>query len=554
MKDKDTATDTEIVKKLYISFKKTQNKLAELENARKEPIAIIGMGCRFPGGSENPEAFWNMLINGRNGRSEIPRERWDIEKYYDPDPYEPGKMHTRWASFLSDSILSQFDVSFFGISPKESETLDPQQRLLLEVSWEAFENAGIAVDHLRDKQVGVYVGICSDDLKAALFGSDLNEVNQYTLTGISFSCASGRLSYFMNLNGPNFAVDTACSSSMVALDLACQGLRNNKADMALVAGVNLLMTPSAFVYFTKLGALSPDGRCKTFDASADGFARSEGCGAIVLKRLSDALSDGDNILALVRGTAVNHDGASSSLTAPNGLSQQQVIYQALDDADIRPEEVDYVEAHGTGTALGDSIEVSALDAVYGKSHDRENPLMVGSVKANIGHLEGAAGISGIIKVILSLNNGFIAPQINFHTPNPNIPWDDISIRIPKKATPWTRNDKPRLAGINSFGFSGTNAHVIIEEAPQKEQKKSVIERPSHILTLSAKDKDAFHDLATLYETYLRQTEESVENICHTANAGRSHFNWRLAVHGKTKQEIREKLASEPLLAKKQAGR
>ncbi|KPA18698.1 short-chain dehydrogenase [Candidatus Magnetomorum sp. HK-1] len=511
---------------------------------RNVPLAIVGIACRFPGDSDNPDAFWNTLINGKNGRSEIPRQRWDINNYYDPDPAVPGKTHTRWGNFLKDSSLSQFDADFFKISPKEMETLDPQQRLLLEVSWEAFENAGISFDYLNDKQVGVYVGICSDEFKGiVLYRSDLNKMNQYTGMGTMFSCAAGRLSYFLNLNGPNLAVDTACSSSMVALDIACKALRNNDTDIALLSGVNLLALPNLFVFFTKLGALSPDGKCKTFDALADGYSRGEGCGAVILKRLPDALADGDNILSLVRGTAVNHDGASTSFTAPNGDSQQKLIYKALNDANVKPEEVGFVEAHGTGTSLGDSIEVNVIGDVYGKCHDQENPLLLGSVKPNIGHLEGAAGMSSLIKVILALKNELIPPQIYFHTPNPNIPWDNKSLKVPKKTTPWTRSNKPRLVGINSFGFSGTNVHAILEEAPQKKHKQSIIERPSHILTFSAKNKDSLYNLATLYETYLIKTEESIENICYTANVGRNHFNYRFAFHGTTKENLVEKVSS-----------
>jgi acyl transferase domain-containing protein/short-subunit dehydrogenase/acyl carrier protein len=507
-------------------------------------IAVVGMSCRFPGGADSPDSFWNLLIINRNGRKEIPRTRWKINPYLNFLSNKSGETVTRWANFISDESFLDIDAGFFKISPKEVEEMDPQQRLLLETSWKAFENAGIAVSHLKDKQVGVYVGICTFDFQSSVFDQqNLNRINQYSGSGAMYSCSAGRLSYCMNLHGPSLAIDTACSSSLVAIDLACQAINNNKAEIALVAGVNLLLTPHLFYYFTKLGALSPDGICKTFDASANGYARGEGCGAVILKRLSDALSDGDNILAVIRGTAVNHDGASSSFTAPNGIAQQQVIRDALNNANVLPQEISYVEAHGTGTSLGDPIEVNATGEVYSNGHDKDNPLIIGSVKANIGHLEGAAGISSLIKTILCLNNEYIPKQISFNEPNPYISWNEFPIKIPTENIHWPRTSKPRLAGISSFGFSGTNAHIIIEEAPQLKINKSEVEQQSYTLMISAQTEKALYALTERYEKFLETTKEDIESICYTADAGRTHFDYCLSVHGKSKKDIKEKLSN-----------
>jgi acyl transferase domain-containing protein/short-subunit dehydrogenase len=509
----------------------------DLENQ----IAVVGMSCRFPGEADSPDLFWDLLINNRNGRKEIPPTRWNVDQYSDLFSGEPV---ARWANFISDESVFDFDAGFFKIPPKEIETLDPQQRLLLETSWHAFENAGIPVNHLKDKQVGVYVGICTFDFQSSVFDQqNFSLMNQYTGSGAMFSCAAGRLSYVMNLHGPSLAIDTACSSSLVAIDLACQAINNNKAEIALVAGVNLLLTPHLFVYFTKLGALSPDGMCKTFDASADGYARGEGCGAVVLKKLSHAISDGDNILAVIKGTAVNHDGASSSFTAPNGISQQQVIQDALNNANILPHEVSYVEAHGTGTALGDPIEVNASGEVYSIGRSKDNPLILGSVKANIGHLEGAAGISSLMKTILCLNNQYIPKQIHFNEPNPYISWNKFPIKIPTEKIHWPKTNTPRLAGISSFGFSGTNAHIIVEEAPSIKRTKSIVQHSDHVLTLSAPTEKALYDLAARYEAFLEISNEDIADICYSADTGRTSFNCCFSVYGKSKNDIKEHLSN-----------
>ena len=448
-----------LMQKALHELKEMRAKLQALETAKTEPIVIIGMGCRFPG-ADNPQAFWELLSNGIDAISEVPSDRWDINAYFDNNPETPGKINTRYGGFVKQ--LYEFDAGFFGISPREAVSLDPQQRLLMEVSWEALENAGIIPTNLQGSKTGVFVGISSNDYSQQLLTREVTEIDAYLATGNSHSTAAGRLSYTLGLTGPSIAVDTACSSSLVAVHLACQSLRNQECDTALVGGVNRLISPEFSINFSKARMLAADGRCKTFDAAADGFVRGEGCGIIILKRLSDAVADGNPILGLIRGSAVNQDGRSSGLTVPNGPSQQAVISQALENSNIKPSQIDYIEAHGTGTSLGDPIEINALGSVFGKYYSADNPLKIGSVKTNIGHLEAAAGIAGVIKLVLSLQQEQIPPHLHFQKPNPYIPWSELPIEVTTKTTPWLISDNSRFAGVSSFGFSGTNAHVIVE--------------------------------------------------------------------------------------------
>ncbi|RPJ17495.1 MAG: polyketide synthase, partial [Chloroflexi bacterium] len=398
-KTPDDPEDTTALKRALFALKDMRAKLDALEQAKIEPIAIIGMGCRFPGSANSPEAFWQLLHEGKDAIREVPPERWDIDAFYDPNPNTPGKMYVRKSGFIDQ--VDHFEPQFFGISPREATSMDPQQRLLLEVSWEALENAGINPGKLAGSQTGVFVGMSTNDYSGMQMKyGDLAQMDAYLGTGTSFSVAAGRLSYTMGLHGPTFALDTACSSSLVAVHLACQSLRAGQSKMALAGGVSLILAPEGTVSMSKSHALAPDGHSKTFDASADGYARGEGCGVLVLKRLSDALADGDNVLALIRGAAINHDGKSSGLTVPNGQAQQAVIQAALaDSGGIEPHQVQFVETHGTGTQLGDPIEVRALAAALGKGRSADQPLLLGSVKANIGHLEAAAGMAGLMKVI-----------------------------------------------------------------------------------------------------------------------------------------------------------
>ena len=450
---------TSSMKRAILAMEKMQSKIEKMERLKNEPIALIGMGCRFPGGANGPEEFWRILRYGEDVITEIPKERWDIDAYFDPDPDVPGKMYTRWGGFVDE--VDQFDPQFFGIAPREAESMDPQQRLLLEVSWEALENAGQAPNILAGSRTGVFVGICTGDYSQLRKQSgDYSDIDPYMGTGGAFSAAAGRLSYLLGFQGPNMAVDTACSSSLVAVHLACQSLRSGECDMALAGGVNLILMPDLTVVFSKARMMAPDGRCKTFDESANGYVRGEGCGVVVFKRLSEALKDADNILAVIQGSAVNHDGRSSAFTVPNGPAQQAVIRDALASARVKSREVSYVEAHGTGTSLGDPIELQALGAVLGEGRSEEERIIVGSVKTNIGHLEAAAGMAGLIKVVLSLQHEEIPPHLHLKKINPLISLDEIPIVVPTAPVLWPSGNGRRIAGVSSFGFSGTNAHVV----------------------------------------------------------------------------------------------
>ena len=413
------------------------------------------------------------MKDGRDAISEEPTDRWSRDRAHEYSP--------RFGGFLDG--VDRFDAPFFAITPREAESMDPQQRLLLEVAWEALENAGQAPDGLAGSQTGVFVGISSSDYSLAQFrDSALNTA--YTGTGNAHSIAASRLSYFLDLRGPSLAVDTACSSSLTAVDTACQSLRAGRCQLALAGGVNMILSPELTATFTQAGMLAPDGRCKTFDAAADGYVRGEGCGVVILKRLQDALRDEDNVLAVIRGTATNQGGRSNGLTAPNGLAQQAVIRQALADARVGPYQIGYVEAHGTGTPLGDPIEFSALKTVLLEtpaSVTPVDPCFIGSVKTNIGHLEAAAGIAGLIKVVLALQREAIPPHLHLETLNPKIDLGGSSLSIPGELKPWPHGSRQRFAGVSSFGFGGTNVHVILEEAPAPAPTRPVhdSERPWH---------------------------------------------------------------------------
>jgi acyl transferase domain-containing protein/acyl-CoA synthetase (AMP-forming)/AMP-acid ligase II/acyl carrier protein len=504
----------------YLGDKAPQQEILAQEQRKDHAIAIVGVGCRYPG-ADNPNAFWELLRNGIDAISEVPQKRWDANQFYDPKRATPGKMNTRWGGFLPQ--VDQFDAPFFGISPREAESLDPQQRLLLEVSWEALENARQAPDKLAGSNTGVFLGISNFD-----YAHLQSKLDAYTGTGNAFSIAANRISYFLDFHGPSLAIDTACSSSLVAVHQACQSLRQGECNLALAAGVNLILTPQLTITFSQAGMMASDGRCKTFDADADGYVRGEGCGVLVLKRLSDAERDGDNILAVIKGSAVNQDGRSNGLTAPNGQSQQAVIRQAMQNAGVSPHEIGYVEAHGTGTFLGDPIEINSLKTVLMQGRGVEDACVIGSVKTNIGHLEAAAGIAGLIKTVLSLQHEEIPQHLHLKQVNPHISLADTPLSIATTRVPWNRGNKRRLAGVSSFGFGGTNAHVIIEEAPAKIPNQDANLKPLHLLTLSAKNENALRDLALSYEKYLGENPDaSLADICFTANTGRSHFDHRL---------------------------
>jgi acyl transferase domain-containing protein/pimeloyl-ACP methyl ester carboxylesterase len=511
------------VKRALAAIAQLQAKLDAVTRAAHEPIAIIGMGCRFPGGANDPDSFWTLLREGTDAIREVPKDRWDIDALYDPDPEAPGKMYTRWSGFLEN--VDQFDPAFFGISAREAASMDPQQRLLLEVAWEALEHAACAPSRLAGSETGVFIGASSSDYAHYQF-ADLKEIDAWAGTGSSHSILANRLSYLLDLQGPSMAVDTACSSSLVAVHLACQSLRAGECRQALAGGVNLILTPEPAIIFCRARMMAADGRCKTFDARADGYVRGEGAGVVALKRLADAQADGDPILAVIRGIAINQDGRSNGLAAPNLTAQQSVIRKALANGRLDAGDVTYIEAHGTGTALGDPIEIEALATIYGTRGAAE--CLLGSVKTNIGHLEAAAGMAGLIKTVLILQHAEIPPHLHLQTLNPNISLKDTRFAIPTARTEWTG----RFAGVSSFGFGGTNAHVVLEAAPaldeKAEGKGSSPVRPWQLLTISAKTPAALRELTRRYDRLLSHTDRLPE-ICCTANTGRGHFSHRLAV-------------------------
>ncbi len=529
----------------FLLIETLEAKIERLQYAKREPIAIVGMGCRFPGGVDNPASFWQLLRQGGDGVTEIPATRWDIDKYYDPDPDVPGKMYSRSGGFLEQ--VEQFDPQFFGISPREAVSIDPQHRLLLEVAWEALENAGYPVERDQGSSTGVFVGITLDDYgligkqaQAELQTQSPSVANpQFEIHGVTGSpsyAAAGRISYTFGFTGPAMAIDTACSSSLVAIHQACQSLRQQECEMALAGGVNLILLPDSMIATSKAKMLSFDGRCKTFDAVADGIGRGEGCGILVLKRLSDAQANGDRILATIRGSAVNQDGPSSGLTVPSGISQQAVMRQALKQAKLDPADISYVEAHGTGTPLGDPIELRSLAKVYGPGHSPESPLYISSAKTNISHVESAAGVAGVMRVILQLQHREIAPHLHLKTPTEHFNWQDVSVVVPDTVVPWEVQSGSRIGVVNSFGATGTNAHVIVQEAPQSvntspsPESSALPERSLHLLTLSAKSEAALKALANRYRQHLEHCQDSdLADICYSANTGRTPFKYRFAL-------------------------
>jgi myxalamid-type polyketide synthase MxaD len=547
-----TSEDLSPIKRALLTFDKMKAKLDALEYEKTEPIAITGMACRFPGGADSPEKFWSLLHDGVDTVKTVPLKRWEGLG----GPALSDALFERYlpqGAFLEE--IDQFDPYFFGMSPLEATMTDPQQRLLLEVCWEALERAGQVQEKLTGSQTGVFLGMAPSEYGALRYDiGDLNDLDIYTGLGMGANSASGRISFLLGLQGPNFPVDTACSSSLVATHLACESLRTRGCNMALAGGVNLFVSPMLSVLFTKLGAISPDGHCKAFDASANGLVRGEGVGMVVLKRYADALAAGDPILALIRGSAINHNGRSAGLTVPNGHAQKAVISKAIERSEITPDQISYVEAHGTGTALGDPIEVRALNEALGKGRSMQQPFALGSVKTNIGHTEFSAGIAGLIKTVLALQHKEIPPHLHLSQPNPNIAWDSIPVYIPTTPTPWEPVGGRRIAGVSSFGASGTNAHAILEEAPALPTNRHMAETleeeasgspKTYILPLSARSSAALQDLAGLYSDHLRtraaEENQSLYNICATSSLRRSHHRYRLAAVGHDLTEIAEQL-------------
>lgn len=527
----------EILKKSYDKIKELQDKVNTME--KPEPIAVIGMSCKFPGGANSPEKYWDILKNKVETLQVMPADRWNIDDYYDPDNEKPNGISTKCANFVDD--IDKFDCSFFGITPKEAEAIDPQHRLLLEVSWHAFENSGLDVQGLRGSKTGVFVGITgSEYLRYVLKMNDESKMNNpYFSTGLMCNAACGRLSYFYDFNGPSIAVDTACSSSLISVDMAVKNLREKQCNLALAGGVSALIVPDSFSILSKINGISKDGRCKTFDASADGYGRGEGCGFIVLKRLKDAIDNNDNILAVIRGSAVGHDGKSNGIAAPNGLSQEKVIQSALEESGLTVDDIDYIEAHGTGTPLGDPIEVHALDNVYRRKKEK---LLIGAVKTNFGHLEAASGIASIIKVILSMQNEMIPSNLHFHNPNPIIDWDRVNLEVANELLPWKKN-RLKAAGISSLGITGTIGHIILQEYKQSEQMtENRPKQPYGIFTLSAKNGESTLKMLELYKDYFENTDANIMDVCYTSNISRSSLSDKIAFVGKDKKDFLTKIS------------
>ncbi|MDB6055018.1 MAG: polyketide synthase [Verrucomicrobiales bacterium] len=495
------------------------------ETMPENAVAIVGMACRFPG-APNIESYWQLLLNGVDAVSEVPASRWNIDDYYHSERKEPGKICSRHGGFLEN--VDRFDAQFFHVAPREAVTLDPQQRLLLETSWEALEDAAINPETLRGSSTGVFTGIFSHDYETLQTRLNPGKAfDSYYATGTSCAVASGRVSYFFGFTGPALSINTACSSSLVAVHSASQSLLLGECNLALASGVNAILSPDLSITFSHAGMLSADGKCKTFDAGANGYSRAEGCGVVVLKRLKDAVEAGDRILAVIRGSRINQDGASNGLTAPNGASQQAVIEAALASAGVEANEITYVEAHGTGTVLGDLVEGKALQAAYMEDREPGNGLTIGSVKTNIGHAEAAAGMAGLIKVVLAMRHGIIPRNLHYHAPNPELGFEKAGVTVPTKSIPW--NSLRRLAGINGFGFSGTNAHIILQEWPE-EKETGIRENGPFILTISARTEPALRELAARYAAHFEKYPAvNLTNFCYTCNFGRARFEHGMTV-------------------------
>ena len=508
-----------------------------------DSIAIVGIGCRFPGAS-TPEDFWQLLIDSQDLTSEVPAVRWCINKYYEPEPSTPGKVSARCGGYLKQPI-DQFDAEFFRLSPAELENIDPQQRVMLEVAWEAIEHAGIAPDSLSGSKTGVYVGMSTIDYHRYLY-SHADALNPHSGTGTSPCIAANRISFHLNLRGPSFSLDSACSSSLVAIHLACQSLNSYESNLCLAGGVNLMLAPEPNIQLSQGQMLAADGRCKAFDASADGYGRGEGCGVVLLKRLEDAIADEDNVLAVIKGIAVNQDGLSNGLTSPNGIAQKEVIETALAHAKVEPSQISYVESHAVGTPLGDAIEFKSLADVLMKDREIEQTCWIGSVKTNIGHLEAAAGMASVIKVALSLQHEKIPANLHFTELNPYISKKKSALAFPQVPQDWPQNQE-RFAGVSAFSYGGTNCHLVMtseEGSPLTSEPTPAdsLGGSNHLLTLSAKSEQALESLVQRYRDWLRSHPKTVlADLCFTASTGRQHFDYRAAFVASSTQVLSHQL-------------
>ena len=529
-----------VEKSTLLAMRALRQRVEELEAASREPIAIVGMACRFPGGVNTPDDYWDLLEHKRHAVSEIPSQRMALDTIFDSKPQTPGKTYSRSAGMLDSP--GDFDPEFFGVSPREAVSMDPQHRLLLEATWEALESAGIDPKGLAGQHAGVFVGISTSEYAQLLQRiRPREELGAYVLQGSALNAAAGRLSYFYGLNGPSLAIDTACSSSLVAVDRACRSLREGETSLAIAAGVNILVSPESLIIASQWGMLSPSGVCRAFSLGADGFVRGEGCGVLLLKRLGEARASGDRIFGLIVGSAVNQDGASSGLTVPNGLAQQSLLRAAHRRAGIEAWQVGYVEAHGTGTALGDPIEAEALGAVFGERGAGGSKLLIGSVKTNVGHLESAAGVAGLIKVVLGLQHGVIPGQLHWSGPSEHVRWSELPLEVVTESREWAPIGGRRIGGVSSFGFSGTNAHVVVESWEEDRVWESESEPREEVLVVTARTEAALRELAGRYAVFLGESGSSWSEICWTAAVGRAVFGERLAVVARSKTEAAEKL-------------
>jgi amino acid adenylation domain-containing protein len=538
------------LQRAVVALKETQARLDALERQRAEPIAIVGMACRFPGGVVDPRSFWRLLCDGVDAIRDTPPDRWDADRFYDPDPTVPGKMCTRWGGYLD--AIDKFDNHFFGVSDREAAQIDPQQRLLLELTWEALEDAGLAPSALRGTKTGAFIGISASEYGINL-SSDISLTGSHAAAGTSLCLAANRLSFAFGLQGPSLALDTACSSSLVAVHLACQNIRNGECAMALAGGTNLLLTPLGTINLTKAGFCARDGRVRAFDAAAGGYVRSDGAGIVVLKPLSAALKDCDPIYAVIRGSAVNTNGASNGVTAPSRAAQELLLRDAYARAKVSPGQIQYVETQGTGTPLGDTIEALALGSVLSEGRPKESRCAIGAVKTNIGHTEAASGIASLMKAALALKYGQLPGNLHFEKPNPQIPFNRLPLRVLQKLEPWPNGDQPRLAGVSAFGFGGSNAHVVLEESPvpnmgfSRNPEDTPLEggtmSAEYILPLSARTEAALRDLARRYIEFLGDDPPLWRDICYTAAVRRDHHDCRLAILAQSPAEARKSLAA-----------
>src|ERR1700745_3747859 len=524
---------------------------------RKDLIAIIGVGCRFPGKINDTDSFWKLLTEGREAVSDVPPDRWNVERFFDTEPGLPGKSIAKRGGFLDE--IDQFDPQFFGISPREAPYVDPQHRLLLETAWEAIEDAGLVLDFERGADLGVFVGISHNDYQGIQSTSfDHFAIGPHTPTGSAHSIAANRISYCLNLRGPSIAMDTACSSALTAVHAACEHIWAGRGDAALAGGVTVMIAPGGFIGFSQAAMLSPEGRCAAFDASASGFVRGEGAGMVLLKRLSRALEDGDPIQGVILGTSINQDGHTNGISLPSPEAQTRLVQDACKDAGIKPESIGFVEAHGTGTAVGDPIEAHALAEALCGNRSVDAPLPIGSIKTNLGHLETAAGIAGLLKAMLVLKHGQIPPSLHFSTPNPHIDFEKLKLRVPTQLEPFPNGTAERIAGVNSFGFGGATAHVILAEPPPHQPVKSlVIPRfAPWARVLSPRSEASLRTSAVNLSAWVKEHANAngsspvLPDLTYTLGVRRNHHQHRLTLVTSSWTELAEELDA---FAKKEDG-